>query len=236
MPGPASRVGGSNAGILFFAEDSSEVGGLSIAKTVSLMLDQYHSDQVIALVNAEVDDLGNEVREEGDDAKPYIRGLHVWDLPPGSLSKFRKQFESVHGRPPMAQEVWRPRVFVGRWANGEAKVSLSDSKGRERLRFIVDSRDTPRIELLDENGEVVHYIAPEDFKPLKIPSTDSIPKDRAGRTPIFLLALYDNNFDAALHLLEKARKEFGEEVYAKWHEWLLSAKRMNTTEDTASAV
>lgn len=203
----------SQAGMLFFAEDSSEVGALLIGKTQNLTFDQFHSDQVVGLVNWE-----------------NIKGLYVWDRPPGSMVDFKKQFTEKFGRQPTVQEMEFPRVFAGRWVNEEAKVSLSDSKGRERLRLIVDSKDAPRIEMLDENGEILNFVAPEGFKPPELPSTKSLPKDQSGRTPAHLLGFLDYNFDMALGFLDQSREKLSNEVYTQWREWLLKAKKMNTEE------
>lgn len=219
MPTFPERKGGSSAGMVFFAEDAVEVGALCIGNTVWIKFDQHHSMDVVGLVNDE-----------------SIKGLYVWDRPPGSFSEYMEKFEREHGRPPRVQEVEFTRAFVGRWINGEAKLSLSDSKGKERLRILVDSRDTPRIELLNENGEVIHSIVPEGFKPLRTLPIDSLLKDRANQTVAHLLGVFDNNFDKVLDFLEERRERYDEEVYREWREWLLNAKRMNTSEDTASIV
>lgn len=219
----------SQAGMLFFAEDGSEIGGLNINDTISLMLDQYHADQVVGLVNSQVDEFGNEVEGETDETTQYVKGLQIWDLPPGSISEFRKQFEVDNGRQPSPQEIWRNRVFSGRWFNGEAKTSLSDSKGRERIRLIVDSNDIPRIELLDENGVTIHCLAPESFKPLRFPPTDKLPQNQVGQLPTDLLAVFDNDLDKVLRIVEATHGKLGEEVYVAWRDWLLEAKAMNST-------
>lgn len=57
------------------------------------------------------------------------------------------------------------RIFMGKAQNGDAVVELSDSRGRTRIRLAIDRTDTPRIELLDEQGAVVWAI-PAD-KPTK---------------------------------------------------------------------
>jgi len=222
----------SQAGMLFFAEDGTEIGGLNINDTISLMLDQYHADQVVGLVNSQVDEFGNEIEGESDETTQYVKGLQIWDLPPGSISEFRKQFEIDHGRQPSPQEIWRNRIFSGRWFNGEAKTSLSDSKGRERIRLIVDSNDIPRIELLDEHGVTIHCLAPEGFKPLRLPPMDTLPQNQAGQMPTNLLGVFDNDLDKVLRIVEATREKLGEEVYIAWRDWLLEAKGMNSTAKT----
>jgi hypothetical protein len=214
MPTLPDRKGGSSAGMLFFAEDAVEVGGLTIHNTVGLKFDQHHSSDVVGLVNGS-----------------GIKGLWVWDRPPGPMSEFKEHFERVHGRPPRIQETEFTRAFVGRWINEEARVSLADRRGRERLRLIVDSKDRSRIEFLNENGEVIHYVAPEGFTPLKLPPTDTLPKDSGDQTPAHWLGIFDNNFGKVLEHLDNIHEKFDEGDYIKWREWLLNAKKMNTTDN-----
>jgi hypothetical protein len=69
----------------------------------------------------------------------------------------------------------------------------------------------PRIEILNEDGEVVHCLAPEKFKPLKLPSLQSIPKNRTGRTSAHFLGTFDYNVDTALDYInqDQSRQRLG---------------------------
>ena len=212
MPTFPERKGGSSAGMLFFAEDGDEIGGLTIQNTVGLKFDQHHSSDVVGLV-----DYGS------------IRGLYVWDRPPGPREEFMERFEKQYGRRPAVKEFEFDRVFIGRWLNGEAKISLCDSRGIERLRILVDSNGMPRIEMLNDKGEIIRSLAPDSVKPLKLPSQESIPRDKTGRTPGHMLGVFDYNVDTALHHLdqESSRDFLGKEVIEKWREWLMEVKQMN---------
>ncbi|XRG80205.1 hypothetical protein V5E38_07850 [Rossellomorea sp. GAMAL-10_SWC] len=54
-----------------------------------------------------------------------------------------------------------PRAFVGKNSKGEITVQLSDSKGKPRIRMVVDEYDIPRMEFLDGEGKVTYKIPPE---------------------------------------------------------------------------
>lgn len=57
------------------------------------------------------------------------------------------------------------RMFVGRNTEGEPTIALNDSRGRQRLRLSVDTDDTPRVELLDEQGGVIYTLPPAASQP-----------------------------------------------------------------------
>ncbi|MGQ0715627.1 MAG: hypothetical protein ACT4PJ_18160 [Gemmatimonadaceae bacterium] len=72
---------------------------------------------------------------------------------PAKTAALAKLMEPVNGVPLMA-----PRVYVGRDASKTAIVNLSDRLGRSRLRLLVDSTGSARIEFLDEAGRIVQRI------------------------------------------------------------------------------
>ncbi|MEH7452179.1 hypothetical protein [Gottfriedia acidiceleris] len=45
---------------------------------------------------------------------------------------------------------------MGKNSIGEITVQLSDSKGKPRIRMVVDENDIPRMEFLDGDGKVTH--------------------------------------------------------------------------------
>ncbi|TFJ91856.1 hypothetical protein [Lentibacillus salicampi] len=47
------------------------------------------------------------------------------------------------------------RIRVVKNRDGEAEIKLSDSKGNPRIRLAVDVNDIPKIEFLDQEGEMV---------------------------------------------------------------------------------
>lgn len=56
-------------------------------------------------------------------------------------------------------EAGTERMFVG-IENRSAKIELRNSRGRVRIRLMVDAKDLPRLEFLDESGVVVAVYPP----------------------------------------------------------------------------
>lgn len=54
------------------------------------------------------------------------------------------------------------RAQMDRAQDGSVGVKLSDSKGQERIRLVVDANDVPILEFLDEKGQVVYSLPPKD--------------------------------------------------------------------------
>jgi hypothetical protein len=72
---------------------------------------------------------------------------------PGKAAALQRLFSPGNGMPMFA-----PRVFVGRDTMRSAVLRLSDPYGRPRLRMIVDSLGTARIEFLDARGRITQQI------------------------------------------------------------------------------
>ena len=51
-----------------------------------------------------------------------------------------------------------PRLFIGKKYNRETGLFIQDKSGNDRLRFYVDSNNSPKIEVLNENGEIINNI------------------------------------------------------------------------------
>ena len=50
------------------------------------------------------------------------------------------------------------RVFIGKNRDRSAAIILSDTRGKPRIRMLVDAAGAARLEFLDENGKVVHSL------------------------------------------------------------------------------
>lgn len=168
---PFGYPGGTRPGIIFFNDEETEDGGLVFhGKTengkyeagAQLSFDQYNHDQVMTL--AYIDRNGDRTvgLEMGERRGPVIgervRQLESIDKMPDGPAKDsarRALFAPINGVPQFA-----PRVFVGRRDNGNAAVVLMDGKGRPRLRFIVDSLGSARIEFLNDSSRVVRSFTP----------------------------------------------------------------------------
>lgn len=128
------RDGGNSAGVIFYNDEGDECGGLVFGGRHvdgghraggALLFDQFKQDQVMGLMH-------------GDNATSRRAGFWVWDRP-------EEPFPVTGGA---------TRVFVGKTPDRSAVVELRDGAGRVRLRLEVPSKGEPRVEILDERGEV----------------------------------------------------------------------------------
>jgi hypothetical protein len=152
------------AGLLFLNDEGTEDGGISYGvanksggheATGELMFDQYGQDETVGIEYTDV----NGAR---------TAGLHVWDrsdsLP---IARVIDSVEAIRSMPEgpertRAMQAYHPasgvaRVFAGKTPDRAATVTLSDPRGRPRLRLSVDSMGTARIEFLDSAGRVTAW-------------------------------------------------------------------------------
>jgi len=127
------------AGMLFYNDEGSEVGGLIFGGRTntrgqvenaggSLSFDRYGANQEVQLMGVH-------------DNEDRVAGLIVRDSPPDSAG--------------------HRRVWLGRDETGAAAVTLMDAAGRDRVRIEAPAKGAPRILLLDTTGKVVRRIDPE---------------------------------------------------------------------------
>jgi hypothetical protein len=121
------------AGMLFYNDEASEVGGLIfggrrnakgevVDSGVSLSFDKYEANQIVTLYGVE-------------DSEDRLAGLAVLDSPTGT-------------------EVNR-RIWLGRGEDGIATLALMDGAGKKRLLMQVEANGQARLNLLDSNGRVL---------------------------------------------------------------------------------
>ncbi len=162
------RKGIQSSGIMFYNDEGDECGGLGFGSTVdqygnyvssaSLTFDQYKQDQVV------------QMHYYGKNGSNYY-GFSVYDRPNQPLSETIERLQSIQHHMEEGQEKQEaisrlfeghcPRAFMGKSQNGEVSVRLMDSKGSERIRMVIDANDVPRLEFLNENGEVVYKLPPD---------------------------------------------------------------------------
>lgn len=153
------------SGMIFFNDEGDEVGGLifngfkkkdGYSSVGHLSFDQYKQNQVVAL-------------QYIDGGKSRRAGLNVWDRPTDvSLDKQLDLIQKMRDAKPEDREKFAAdlkasnergesgvqRLFVGS-QDKAAQVQLRDTKGRVRIRMIVDEKDDPRLEFLSAAGKVV---------------------------------------------------------------------------------
>jgi hypothetical protein len=159
-------------GILFFNEKGDECGGLAfegnqktgkIDAGALLAFDRFRQDQTLAISYSEDNGL-------------YDSALLVWDRPDTSLGEVidkMRVIEKMPDGPEKAQAMknvrempggWDSgarRVFLGRTREKAAALTLSDSHGRPRLQLSVDAQGAPKLEFLDEKGNLVQRLPAE---------------------------------------------------------------------------
>lgn len=165
---PYGRGAGTRPGIVFYNDEESEDGGLifegrnvngRVVADAQLSFDQYDQDQLVYLQYAEekgyrsgglyIDDHA-EVPGRPDSLR------RIFSIPAGpTRDSARRVFDDrqYDGLPLDAH-----RVFVGRDHTHSAMLRLSDRQGRTRLRVLVDSLGSARIEFLDDQGRVVRSL------------------------------------------------------------------------------
>lgn len=179
LPGPTfagreypQRLSGGRvqaSGMIFFNERGDEVGGLTFQGQLdddgagysangALTFDQFRQDQVVAI-------------HYGDNGESRRAGVPVWDR--STDISIARILERVDARD-RADEAGRDsinaliaglrdqglsasRVFLGS-ADRTAMLLLRDDRSRPRIRMSVDTLGEARLEFLDENGAVVHFL------------------------------------------------------------------------------
>ncbi|XZF77501.1 hypothetical protein ACSBO6_08120 [Bacillus sp. AL-1R] len=98
-------------------------------------------------------------------------GISIYDRPNTPLPDLVEKTHKIQNSELTDEEIdkeleniWEgntPRAFMGKNLKGEVTVQLSDSKGKTRIRMVVDENDIPRMEFLDGEGNVTFKIPPE---------------------------------------------------------------------------
>jgi hypothetical protein len=166
------RSGSNEAGMIFYNDEGSENGGIGfssrsqngrVSADAGFMFDQYGQDQTVGITYNEQDGRRS-------------AGLRVWDRPDQPINVLADMVEPIKQMADGPEKARRlaavrdsamklglggaQRVFVGKQPNKTAIVVLADAQSRPRLRLVVDSAGTARIEFLDDAGKVLRTISP----------------------------------------------------------------------------
>ncbi|MDA3884959.1 MAG: hypothetical protein PF638_05130, partial [Candidatus Delongbacteria bacterium] len=96
-------------------------------------------------------------------------GFNIFDRPKRSfpetieLSKTIQNMEDGPDKQNALNELYagsHQRIFMGKSRNNDVSVRLCDSKGKDRIRMVIDSNDVPRMEFLDGQGKVIYSLPP----------------------------------------------------------------------------
>jgi hypothetical protein len=165
------REGQRPPGIIFFSERGDEIGGLVFdgdtgkGQGGSLTFDKFRGDQTIQFLHNEDKD-GN-----------YFAGLRVNDqnMP---LADFLARLDAINKLPTAEErqkasrefresdEATVSRLVIGKSRDKTSLIMLNDGKGKPRIKISVAGDGTPKLDFLNENGNVF-YSLPEDAKPKK---------------------------------------------------------------------
>ncbi len=164
---PFGYPGGTRPGIIFFNDEGTENGGLTLngqrgpdgkyQASTHMSFDQFDQDQIVVLNYSD----NNGVRQAGltfsdRTDRPIIEFVNEMDsinkLPdsPAKTEALRRLRQPVRDGVVMAA----PRVFIGRDRSKASLLRLSDPMGRPKLVLRVDSLGAPQLEFLDDSGRV----------------------------------------------------------------------------------
>lgn len=157
------QEGGRPAGMIFFNDKGDEIGGLVFrgdtgeGQYSSLTFDKFRGDQTIAFQHLE--------NSNGD----YFAGLSFNDVNTPTVELVAKM-EAIKRLPNEAArsaaikemrergELMVNRLAVGKGRDKSAFMSLSDAKGKPRVRISVAAGGDPKIDFLDEAGKVTYSL------------------------------------------------------------------------------
>lgn len=169
-------TGVQSAGLIFFNDEGNEDGGLVWAghkrddgyrASAALTFDQFNQDETVSLEYQDVNrrrHAGLTVSDRSDepiqifaDSVMAIRAVKDTAEQRRRMEAFRRSVQATGG---MAAR----RLFAGKEPDKSALVVLSDPKGRPRLRLVVDSLGSPRIDFLDDAGHVTRTLTGIDSR------------------------------------------------------------------------
>jgi hypothetical protein len=167
---PFGYPGGGRPGIIFFNDEGTENGGLTITgsrdslgryrATSSWSFDQFDQDQILTL-------------QYVDNNGQRRTGITVADRADRNIYDLVLQRDSINAMPDTAARraalarLYAPvngvplvatRLYAGRDVNRNAVVNLFDPLGRIRLRLRVDSLGRASLDFLDDSGRVTFSV------------------------------------------------------------------------------
>jgi len=130
-------------GILWHDEDGDESGGIIVAPVSMWKGAPKGSVRTITFdFTHQITDAVRLETYESEDGNVWSGGLTVFD---------RRPYDAG----PITSSQGKERIYLGT-QNGNAGLAIRDAQERERIRIGVSQDGTPAIEILDENGKVVH--------------------------------------------------------------------------------
>lgn len=150
------------SGIIFFNSFGDECGGLvydgnAMNAGMVLSVDKFRDDQLMQLQYV-----------ENTMFKQRKYGLQLWDYPKENTYAERVSRYSALDTIKSSQErkaelkkmdedclLMEDRLFIGKNFKNDVGLFINDQQGNPRIRIYVDKSNTPVMEFLDENGEII---------------------------------------------------------------------------------
>jgi hypothetical protein len=166
---PFGYAGGSRPGMIFFNDEGTENGGMTISgrrlpdgryqASSGFSFDQFDQDQVLYFQYTDNNGLRRLGFTIADRVDANVANIFDMVAQRDSIDKLTDTTARAAARrawagPRNGQPLFAQRVYVGRDPSRTALVALSDPSGHARLRLLVDSLGSARIELLGEDGAV----------------------------------------------------------------------------------
>ena len=159
------------AGILFFDEQGNECGGLIFGSSKdgeggrSFTFDRFRGDQTIALQH--IDNKNGEYRsflvfnDENIDLPTRLAKIEeIKKLPDEAARKAAVEEMRDKG------EFLVNRLLIGKGRDKSALFTMSDAKGKTRIKMSVAADGNPKLDFLDETGKIF-YSLPEKTRDKK---------------------------------------------------------------------
>ena len=149
MPGHRSNDGVSGA--MFYNNEGDECGGLiygsdidddgEVTMGMSLTFDKWKQDQVLQL----------NLQKQGE-KEQY--GISIYDRPEYSIRQSVDLLKEIRSTKDQKEQTRlyhqlmknnHKRVFIGHDTDGDTKIALYDSKGKEKVKIFIDENDEPQV-------------------------------------------------------------------------------------------
>jgi len=152
------------AGMIFFNDDGNECGGLVYdgdkkSASMTYSIDQYKNDQIMQLQYSQENN-GTQLQ------RSY--GLKLWDkyddFPSSKVMAYIDSLDKLNDavaykagieKLNASGRVTKERLFVGKNADGDVGLFLSDANGKPKLRIYINKQNQPVVETLDDKGSVI---------------------------------------------------------------------------------
>lgn len=127
------------SGIRFYNNEGNECGGLSLSSNKTH--DGYSSSLSMTFGPDRNDCALQSFLSEENGIRKY--GYTFYDRPLSDETTDANSKENVS------------RMFLGKEEDGTISVRVNDSKGRERIRLLLNAEGIPEISVLDETGNII---------------------------------------------------------------------------------